>query len=176
LRGSIVLSFGTNQLNRADVLKQAFGSKRFLLVTVFTAIAYLLFSEFLDLFTGVPAMASATYFALYYPLIALSAVLMGLNAYSFRRVSAKSGPGSGVAVGSTGSTTSVVGSLVSCSCHTSLLLPALTFLGVGALSGIGIIEALVEYQLWIITSFILLDLYLVYRLLGKAKAMEIAPR
>jgi len=117
-----------------------------------------------------------TYFALYYSLVALSAVLMGLNVYSFRPGFAESGPASGVAVGSMGSATSVVGSVVSSSYHASLLLPALTFLGVGASSGVGIIEALVEYQLWIITSFILLDLYLVYRLLGKAKAMEIAPR
>ena len=60
-----------------------------------------------------------------------------------------------------------MGSLISCSCHTAILLPLLTSFGIGAISGIGIITAMVVYQLWILAIFIVLDAYLIYRVLAK---------
>lgn len=172
MRGPVALASASRPLSRASVFWQASTSRRFLLITVLTAIAYLSFSDLLDLYTGAPVMASATYFALYYPLVAISAVLMGLNVYSFRPRFVRNGVKSGVAIGSTGSATSVFGSVVSCSCHTSLFLPVLTLAGVSVVAGVGIVEAFVEYQFWILTAFIIVDLYLVYRISGNMKGVE----
>lgn len=114
-------------------------------------------------------MAGPSYFPFFYALIAISSALMGLNASYLRlRITGmrrwKTGNAS---VGASSSAaTSVVGSLVSCSCHSSLLLPLLTLLGSSGIAGIGVIAAVVEYQVWILAIFILLDLYLAYRVVG----------
>jgi hypothetical protein len=148
-------------------LKGILASRLFLLVTALTAVAYLSFLKYLDFATGTEVMADASYFVLFYSLVAASSVLMGLNLYSLRSRLAKRGKGSNAAVGSSSAVTSLFGTVISCTCHTSLLLPLLTSVGLTAISGIGIIATLVEYQFWILAIFIVLNLYLVYRVLGK---------
>ncbi|MDV3294099.1 MAG: hypothetical protein LYZ70_07495 [Nitrososphaerales archaeon] len=158
---------------RANVFSGILVSRSFLIVTVSTTLAYLAFFKYLDLATGSEVMATASYFVLFYLLVGVSSLLMGLNVYSLRskllikrmaRSNATSGPSSAAM--------SLLGGVISCSCHTSLLLPLLTFLGASAISGIGIITALVEYQFWILIAFIVLDLILVFRVLRKIKRSE----
>jgi len=133
-------------------------SRLFIPATVLSALAYLSFFKYLDLVTGTPSMAAPSYFVLYYSLIAVSSVLIGLNIFS-----AKSRIGSNLASSSSSAATSVSGGIVSCFCHTSLLLPLLSIFS----SGIWIMATLVEYQFWILAAFIALNLYLSYNVLRR---------
>ena|SRR5229473_2196148 len=162
-------SLSMGLLRRADVVQEVLRSRFFLLVTVLTGVVYLSFFESLDIVTATPVMAAPSYYVLFYALIAVSAFLMGLNIYSLRSRLAKRKMKSNVAGGSSSAAASVFGAVISCSCHTSLLLPLLTSVGVGAIFGIGIISALVVYQFWILAIFIVLNLYLAYRILGKIR-------
>jgi hypothetical protein len=167
-------SSGVDLMERAYAFKEVLASRPFLLATVFTAVAYLSFFKYLDFATGTPVMAAASYFVLFYLLIAVSSVLMGLNVYSLRsKLSAgkRNTAKTNAAAGSSSAAMSLVGGVISCSCHTSLLLPMISFLGLSAISGIGVIGALVEYQLWILVVSIAVDLYLVYRILGRLRGV-----
>ncbi|MDV3293382.1 MAG: hypothetical protein LYZ70_03845 [Nitrososphaerales archaeon] len=160
-------------LDRANVFSGILASRLFPTVAVSTALAYLAFFKYLDLATGSPAMATASYFVLFYLLVGVSSVLMGLNVYSLRsKLLIKRMARSNAASGSSSVATSLLGGVISCSCHTSLLLPLLTFLGASAISGIGIITALVEYQSWILVVSIAVNLYLVYRILGRVQTPD----
>src|SRR3989442_49776 len=130
---------------RPSLWRAIVASKLFILVTVFSSLAYLSFFKYLDVVTGTPAMAAPSYFVLYYSLIAVSSVLIGLNVFS-----AKSRIGSNVASSSSSAATSVSGGIISCFCHTSLLVPLLSIFS----SGIWIMATLVEYQFWILATFI----------------------
>jgi hypothetical protein len=154
-------------LQRTSFLKEIAASWLFLLATVLTASAYVAFFRYLDIATATQVMADASYFVLFYSLIAVSSVLMGLNAYSFRSTLAKGTTKLKATSGSSSAATSLFGSVISCSCHTSLLLPLLASVGLSTISGIEIIAALVVYKLWILLIFIALNLYLAYRVLGK---------
>jgi len=160
----------TGLTGRADVFQRLVRSRLFLLVTVLTALGYLSFFKYLDLVTDAPVMATPSYFVLFYALIAASSFLMGLNVYSLRSRLAKSWMRrSGVAGGSSSAVTSLFSGVISCSCHTSLLLPTLSFLGLSTISGIGVVTALVEYQLWTLAVFIVVNLYLAFRILDKIR-------
>lgn len=164
---------------RAITFKEVFGSRLFIIATGLAALAYLSFFKYLDLATGTGVMADPNYYPLFYSLVAVSSVLMGLTVYSLRSrlASRRGGTKLNTTFGSSSAATSVMGSLISCSCHTAILLPLLTSLGIGAISGIGIITAMVVYQLWILAVFIVLDAYLIYRVLAKiqrAKAQAAA--
>ena len=154
----------------ADVLQGLVRSRLFLLVTALTALGYLSFFKYLDLVTDTPVMAAPTYFVLFYALIGASSFLMGLNVYSLRsRLAKRWVRKSGVAGGSSSAATSLFSGVISCSCHTSLLLPTLSFLGLSTISGIGVVTALVEYQLWTLAIFIIVNLYLAFRILDKIR-------
>lgn len=157
-------------LERAGVLKEAFASRLFLFATAGSAVAYLAFFKYLEFVTGTPVTAGANYFVLYYSLIGVSSVLIGLNVFvlcsKLARVRLNA------TFGSSSAGSSLFGSVISCSCHASLLLPLLSFIGLSTFSGIGIVAALVEYQSWILTVFIVLNLYLVCRLLGEVKSAK----
>ncbi len=160
----------TGLTGRADVLQGLVRSRLFLLVTALTALGYLSFFKYLDLVTDTPVMAAPGYFVLFYALIAASSFLMGLNAYSLRsRLAKRWMRKSGVAGGSSSAATSLFSGVISCSCHTSLLLPTLSFLGLSTISGIGVVTALVEYQLWTLAIFIIVNLYLAFRVLDKIR-------
>ncbi len=133
-------------------------SRLFMLVTLLSALAYLSFFKYLEVVTGTPPMAAPSYFVLYYTLIAVSSILIGLNIFS-----AKSRIGLNVASSSSSAATSVSGSIISCFCHTSLILPLLSIFS----SGGWILVTLVEYQFWILASFIALNLYLSYNVLKR---------
>jgi len=137
------------------------------MTTILTAVAYLSFFKYLDIATATQVMADASYFVLFYSLISVSSVLMGLNAYSLRSTLAKGTTKLKATSGSSSAATSLFGGVISCSCHTSLLLPLLASAGLSTISGIGIIAALVVYQFWILLVFIALNMYLAYRVLGK---------
>jgi len=155
---------------KAIAFKEVIASKVFLLATTLAALAYLSFFKYLDIATDTPVMAAPSYFVLFYSLIAISSVLMGLSVYSLHSNFKMQGKSkSGTAVGSSSAASSLFGSVISCSCHTSLLLPLLTSAGFSAISGIGIIAALVEYQSWILAVFIILDFYLAYRVLTRIR-------
>src|SRR6266487_4041360 len=133
-------------------------SRLFMLVTLLSALAYLSFFKYLEVVTGTPPMAAPSYFVLYYTLIAVSSVLIGLNIFS-----AKTRIGSNVASSSSSAATSVSGGIVSCFCHTSLILPLLSLFS----SGGWILVTLVEYQFWILATFIALNLYMSYTVLKR---------
>jgi len=154
-------------LGRTHFLKEIVASRPFLMTTILTAVAYLSFFKYLDIATATQVMADASYFVLFYSLIAVSSVLMGLNAYSLRSTLAKGTTKLKATSGSSSAATSLFGGVISCSCHTSLLLPLLASAGLSTISGIGIIAALVVYQFWILLVFIALNMYLAYRVLGK---------
>jgi hypothetical protein len=157
---------------RVGVVQEVLRSRLFLFVTLLTGLAYLFFFESIDVITAMPVMAEPSYFVLFYALIVVSSFLMGLNVYSLRSRLEKKVTRSSAAGGSSSVAASLFGSVISCSCHTSLLLPALTFVGASVTSGIGIISALVVYQVWILAVFILLNLYLAYRILGNIRPRE----
>ncbi len=158
---------GTGPTERAIALKGVLSSRLFLVVATSTGIAYLAFSRYLDFVANAPVMAGTDYFVLYYLLIAVSSILMGLNVYSLRSTLMKRRLGSNATFGSSSAATSLFGGVISCSCHTSLLLPLLSFVGLSSISGIGLISSMVQYQFWILVAFVALNLYLVYRVLGK---------
>lgn len=157
---------------RANALQAIVRSRLFLLVTALAVVGYIAFFKYLDLVTATPVMAAPSYFVLFYALIAVSSFSMGLNVYSVRFRLARRTVKSGAAGGSTSAGASLFGGVISCSCHTSLLLPVLTSMGAGVASGIGIITALVVYQVWILAFFIVLNLYLAYLILGKIHPVE----
>jgi len=160
----------TGLTGRADVLQGLVRSRLFLLITTLTALGYLSFFKYLDLVTDTPVMAASSYFVLFYALIAASSFLMGLNVYSLRaRLAQRWMRKFGVAGGSSSAATSLFSGVISCSCHTSLLLPTLSFLGLSTISGIGVVTALVEYQLWTLAIFIIVNLYLAFRILDKIR-------
>ena len=159
------------QTERSNVFKTILASRVFIIVTVSTALAYFAFTKYLDFVTATAVMATGSYFVLFYLLVGVSSVLMGLTAYSLQsKLSAGRMAGSNAASGSSSAGTSLFGAVVSCSCHTSLLLPLLTSLGLSAFAGVGIIASLVVYQLWILGAFVVVDLYLVYRTLSGVQA------
>lgn len=157
---------GLSLLERAKAFREVLASRIFVLVTGLTALAYLSFFKYLDFATNSPVMAAFSYFVLFYSLIAASSVLMGLNVYSLHSRLAGRRTRASATIGSSSASASLFGGVISCSCHTSLLLPLLSSAGLSAISGIGIISALVEYQFWILAAFIALQLYLAYRVLG----------
>ena len=143
--------------------KAILGSRLFLIVTVSTGLAYLVYLKYLDLVTGSPMMATASYLVLLYVLIGISSVLVGLNVLSFQsKLLANQIALSKAASGTSSASMSLLASTISCFCHTSLLLP---FLGSIAISGISVVTALVEYQSWTLAVFIAINIYLVYRAL-----------
>lgn len=144
-------------------------SRLFVSVAILSALAYLAFLQYLSVLTGTPAMAGSGYFALHYPLVGMSAVLMGLTVYSRRKGLSNRAKGVDAANGASSAAASVVGGVISCSCHTSLLLPLLSSVGLSTLAGIGVISSLVAYQLWILALSIVIQLLLIYRALGKIK-------
>lgn len=154
-------------VERVKVFRLTLASRLFVAVTVLSALAYLAFLEYLDVVTGAPVMATPTYFLLFYPLVGVSSILMGLTAHTFHLGLARRAVGTDAAAGSSSVASSVVGGVISCSCHTSLLLPLLSSVGLSTIAGIGVISALVVYQSWILAILIITQLYLVYRVLGK---------
>ncbi|SRR5712692_829985 len=149
------------------------GSRLFLIVTVSTGLAYLAFFKYLDLATGAPAMTTRTYFVLLYLLSGVSSVLMGLNVLSFRsKLLANQRAMSKAASGSSSVSMSLSAGVISCFCHTSLLLPSLSVLGLSVISGFSVITALVEYQFWILVVFIAVNVYLVYRTLRRIQTPD----
>ncbi len=151
----------------SSLFKEILSSHLFLVVTGLSALAYLSFFKYLDVASGAPTMAAPSYFVFFYSLIAISSALMGLSVYSIRSAPARNTVKSNVTSGSSSTATSVSGSVISCTCHTSLLLPLFSFVGLSTISGIGIITAFVEFQLWILIASIIINLYLGYRLLVK---------
>ena len=151
----------------ASPFKEILSSHSFLAATGLSALAYLSFFKYLDIASGAPTMAAPSYFVFFYSLIAISSTLMGLSVYSIRSAPARTAVKSNVTSGSSSTVTSVSGSVISCTCHTSLLLPLFALLGLSAISSIGIITAFVEFQLWILITSIIINLYLGYRLLVK---------
>jgi hypothetical protein len=159
-------AFATPKIRLSSVLR----SGSFLTATTVSALVYLAFFKYLDFASMTPAMATLSYYFLYSVLIGVSSVLMGLTVYSLRSALFLARRGGGInGVGSSSSSiaTSLTSGVISCSCHTSLLLPALSILGLSAIPSIAIITTLVEYQLWILTAFIALDGYLLYRVIDK---------
>ena len=151
-------------------------SRLFLLVVALSASGYVLFFYLLDIVTAAPAMATPSYFALDSVLIFVSSSLMGLNVYSIR--SGKSEGRAGKAspgIGASSVSSSLFGGAISCSCHTSLFLPLLSSIGLSTISGIGVISALVEYQVWILAAFITIQLFLAYRVLGRIRRQGFRP-
>ena len=112
------------------------------------------------------------YFILFYSLVAVSSTLMGFTAYSFRFRLSLSNTKSNAAFGSSSAATSISGSVISCSCHASLLLPLLASVGLSTISGIGLLTAFVEYQFWILSFFIVFNVYLAYRVLNRIQAQH----
>ena len=159
-----------SSIGRVQALRLALSSRLFAVVATTSALAYLAFFEYLDFLTNAPIMAGTSYFLLFYPLVGISAILMGLTAYSFRRGLVGRMIDNDAASGSSSVGSSVVGGLISCSCHSSLLLPLLTLGGLGASSGLGVISGLVEYQNWILGVFIAIDLFLIHRTLGRIRS------
>lgn len=164
-------------LGNVGILREIIHSRLFLLVVAFTASGYALFFYILDIITAAPAMAAPSYFVLYSVLILVSSSLMGLNIYSFRLGKSESRNGkANAAFGSSSASSSLFGGVISCSCHTSLLLPLLSSVGLSAISGISVISALVEYQLWFLAGLIILQLYLAYRVLGRIRRFRLQAR
>ena len=161
-------------LGNVGILREIIHSRLFLLVVAFTASGYALFFYLLDIFTAAPAMATPSYFVLYSVLVLVSSSLIGLNTYSFRLGKSESRNGkANVAFGSSSASSSLFGGVISCSCHTSLLLPLLSSVGLSAISGISVISALVEYQLWILAASILLQLYLLLRVFKRVQRLKL---
>ncbi|MGO9644483.1 MAG: hypothetical protein ACLPY5_07020 [Candidatus Bathyarchaeia archaeon] len=152
-----------------DAFKQILASRLFFLVTTFTALGYLTFFVYLDLATGTPTMAASSYFVLFY---SLSAVSSGLNAYFLRSMLAKEKMKANATVGSASAITALLGGVIGCSCHSALPLPLLAFIDLSSIPSIGVIIALVEYQVLILVIFILVDLYLAYHVLGNIQLTE----
>jgi len=155
-----------------NVFKDIIASRVFLLATALTALAYLAFFAYLAVVTATPAMAETSYFILFYSLVAVSSTLMGFTAYSFRFRLSLSNTKSNAAFGSSSAATSISGSVISCSCHASLLLPLLASVGLSTISGIGLLTAFVEYQFWILSFFIVFNVYLAYRVLNRIQAQH----
>lgn len=152
------------------MFKAILGSRLFLIVTVSTGLAYFAFFKYLDLVIGAAPGATTSYFMLLYLLFGVSSALMGLNVFSFRsKLLANQMGMSEAASGSSSTSMSLFGGVISCFCHTSLLLPALSSV---AISGISVITALVEYQFWILAAFITVNLYLVYRTLRRIQTPD----
>ena len=156
-------------LERANAFKAALSSRLFLAVAISTAVAYLSFFKYLDIVARAQPMADTSYFLLFYPVAGLSSVLMGLNVYSFRfKLSARQMAGrANVASGSAATGMSLFGGVISCFCHATLLMPLLSFAGLSAFSGIGLITPLVESQVWVLSVFVVVDLFLIYYTLGR---------
>src|SRR5713101_6376651 len=155
-----------------NVFKDIIASRVFLLATALTALAYLAFFAYLAVVTATPAMAETSYFILFYSLVAVSSTLMGLTAYSFRFRLSPRDTRSNAALGSSSAATSISSSVISCTCHASLLLPLLSSVGLSTISGIGLLAALVEYQFWILSFFIVFNVYLAYRVLNRIQAQH----
>src|SRR5712692_4656718 len=138
------------------------GSRLFLIVTVSTGLAYLAFFKYLDLATGAPAMTTRTYFVLLYLLSGVSSVLMGLNVLSFRsKLLANQRAMSKAAWGSSSVSMSLSAGVISCFCHTSLLMPSLSVLGLSVISGFSVITVGVEYQCGLLVVVIAQNLHVV---------------
>ncbi len=150
---------------RVHALRLLARSRIFLIASASAALVYLLAFQYLDKVSGMPAMAGQSYFALYYSLIGVSSVFMGANIYdiSHKLSARKASLGSGVG----SSSASVVGGIISCSCHASLLLPVISLIGLGAMAAGSVVFVLVKYQILILGSFIATNLLLFYYRLGK---------
>ena len=165
-RGS---GFGLGPVGRAIVLKGVLSSRLFLVVAISTGIAYLAFFKYLDFLANASVMAGTDYFVLYYLLIAASSILMGLNVYSLRSKLSERRMKSNATFGTSSAATSVFGGMVSCSCHTSLLLPMFSLFGVSTISGISVVTALITYQFWILILFVGVNLFLIYHAAGRIR-------
>lgn len=135
-------------------------SPLFLAVSFSTAVAYFLIFKYLDAIANQPLMSTNGYLALFYTLIAISSVLMGASIYSIRRQRLKKNQC--CTSGTSSTVSSVFGGAIACPCHVVLLVPLLSFIGLSTASAGSVLLALINYQYWIVTLFIIINSALMY--------------
>ena len=135
-------------------------SPLFLAVSFLTAVAYFLIFKYIDSLARQPFMSTDSFLALLYALIAISSFLMGASIYSIRLQRLKKSQCCTRATSSTVS--SVFGGVIACPCHVVLLIPLLSFIGLSTASIGSVLLALINYQYWIVTLFIIINSALMY--------------
>ncbi len=148
---------------RVAVLKRLFVSPRYVIVAALAAAAYyFLFFYVVSYGMGIAFVTSPVY--LVYALIASSAVLAALGAYELGGLLlVPAGEAEALSV----CTASFGFAIAGCGCYAPLVSSLLYMMGLGAIQVSGVIALLGNYQAWLISLLIIINLAFIYYQTGR---------